>query len=47
MSKIVSNAIPLIYLGKVGKLNLLECIFGEVIISEEVKREIVDEGKKK
>jgi len=46
MSKIVSNATPLIYLGKVGKLNLLECIFGEVIISEEVKREIVDEGKK-
>jgi len=33
MSKIVSNATPLIYLGKVGKLNLLECIFGEVIIS--------------
>jgi len=46
MSKIVSNATPLIYLGKVGKLNLLECIFEEVIISEEVKREIVDEGKK-
>jgi len=46
MSKIVSNATPLIYLGKVGKLNLLECIFGEVIISEEVKREVVDEGKK-
>lgn len=46
MSEIVSNATPLIYLGKVEKLNLLECIFGEVIISEEVKREIVDEGKK-
>ncbi|AGK62247.1 putative nucleic acid-binding protein, contains PIN domain [Archaeoglobus sulfaticallidus PM70-1] len=41
---IVSNATPLIYLAKVGKLDLLK-IFGEVIIPEEVKIEVVDKGK--
>lgn len=46
MSKIVSNATPLIYLAKIRKLGLLRRIFGQVIISEEVKREVVEEGKK-
>lgn len=46
MRKIVSNATPLIYLAKIGKLRLLRRIFGQVIISEEVKREVVDGGKK-
>ena len=41
---IVSNATPLIYLAKVGKLELLK-IFGEVYIPEEVKVEVVDKGK--
>ena len=41
---IVSNASPLIYLAKVGKLELLR-IFGEVIIPEDVKIEVVDKGK--
>jgi len=41
---IVSNAFPLIYLAKVGKLELLK-IFGEVCIPEEVKVEVVDRGK--
>ena len=41
---IVSNASPLIYLAKVGKLDLLK-VFGEVIIPEEVKIEVVDRGK--
>jgi len=42
---IVSNATPLIYLSKVGKLELLKRVFGEVYIPEEVKREAVDRGK--
>jgi len=41
---IVSNATPLIYLAKVGKLDLLR-IFGEVLIPEEVKIEVMDRGK--
>jgi len=41
---IVSNATPLIYLAKVGKLELLK-IFGKVYIPEEVKVEVVDKGK--
>ena len=41
---IVSNASPLIYLAKAGKLELLK-IFGEVYIPEEVKIEVVDKGK--
>ncbi len=41
---IVSNATPLIYLAKAGKLHLLK-VFGEVIIPEEVKIEVVDRGK--
>jgi len=46
MSGIVSNATPLIYLAKVGKLELLKSVFKEVLIPEEVKIEVVDKGKK-
>ena len=45
MSKVVSNATPLIYLAKVDKLSLLKSIFGNIFIPEEVKREVVDKGK--
>ena len=45
MSKIVSNATPLIYLSKIGRLDLLRDIFGEIIIPKEVKTEVVDRGK--
>ena len=45
MNSIVSNAAPLIYLAKIGKLDLLKKIFGEVIIPEEVKIEVVNKGK--
>lgn len=45
MSSIVSNATPLIYLAKAGKLDLLKKVFGEVLIPEEVKIEVVDRGK--
>lgn len=46
MNKVVSNATPLIYLAKVDKLNLLKSVFSNVFIPEEVKREVVDEGKR-
>jgi len=42
---IVANATPLIYLAKLGWLHLLKDFFHEVIIPEEVKREVVDRGK--
>lgn len=45
MNPIVSNATPLIYLAKIGKLDLLKKSFGEVLIPEEVKIEVVDKGK--
>jgi predicted nucleic acid-binding protein len=42
---IVSDATPLIYLAKAGKIGLLRTVFGRVIIPEEVKVEVVDRGK--
>lgn len=45
MSRIVSNATPLIYLAKAGRLDLLKAVFEEVYIPEEVKIEVVDRGK--
>lgn len=45
MSGIVSNATPLIYLAKIGRIDLLKKIFGEVFIPQEVKIEVVDKGK--
>ena len=42
---VVTNATPLIYLAKIGKLLLLKEIYGSVIIPEEVKKEVVDKGK--
>jgi len=46
MSNIVSNSTPLIYLAKTKELSLLKIIYNEVYISEEVKKEVVDEGKR-
>lgn len=45
MSSVVSNATPLIYLAKIGRIDLLREVFGEVFIPEEVKREVVERGK--
>jgi predicted nucleic acid-binding protein len=45
MSGVVSNATPLIYLAKTGRIDLLKKVFGEVFIPEEVKAEVVDKGK--
>ncbi len=41
---IVSNASPLIWLSKVGELSLLEKLFSEVLIPEEVYKEVVEKG---
>jgi uncharacterized protein len=40
----VSNTSPLIWLAKIGKLNLLKDLFGEVFISEESYKEAVEVG---
>ena len=46
MNEIASDATPLIYLAKLKKLELLKSLYSKIIISQEVKIEIVDEGKK-
>ena len=45
MSGVVYNATPLIYLAKIGRIDLLKKVFGTVFIPEEVKVEVVDKGK--
>ena len=42
---VVSNAGPLIALAKISQLSLLQALFGELSIPEEVQREIVVRGK--
>jgi len=41
---VVSNTGPLIWLSKIGKLNLLTKLYGEVLIPEEVYKEAVERG---
>lgn len=41
----VSNASPLIYLARIGKLSLLQQLFNQVQIPPEVKIEAIDRGK--
>ncbi len=43
--KIVINSTPLIFLGKVNKLNLLTDLFKEIIVPSEVQKETVVQGK--
>lgn len=43
----VSNATPLIYLAKIGRLNILEEIFDVVLIPNKVFFEVVIKGKEK
>lgn len=40
----ISNATPLICLGKLNKLELLRTLYGTVLIPEAVKREVIDNG---
>ncbi len=41
---VVSNASPLINLARIGKLDLLHDLYGELIIPEAVWREVVVDG---
>jgi len=45
--RVVSNSTPLIFLAKIGKLNLLEKIFEVILIPNTVFTEVVGEGKEK
>lgn len=47
MKPLVFNATPLIYLTKVGLSKVLEDLEAEKLTSPEVRREVVDEGKRK
>tara|TARA_Y100000310_G_C20695215_1_gene825192 strand:- start:1446 stop:1949 length:504 start_codon:yes stop_codon:yes gene_type:complete len=44
---IACNSTVLIFLSKLDKLSLLKELFRQILIPEEVKREVVDEGKRK
>lgn len=44
MPIVVSDAGPLIHLAQIGKLALLEKLFGSVLVTERVKVEVFDEG---
>lgn len=46
MNNIISDATPLIYLAKIEKISLLKSLYNIIIISSEIKNEIVDEGKR-
>ena len=46
MRLLVFNSTPLIYLTKVGLSKVFENLKGEKVTSPEVKREVVDEGKR-
>ena len=41
---VVSDSTPLIHLAKVERLDILFTLYGEVVITEEVHREVVEEG---
>jgi len=47
LKRLVFNSTPLIYLAKVGLSKVLEDLKGEKVTSPEVKRGVVDEGKRK
>lgn len=44
---VVSNATPLIYLAKIGRIQLLKTIFQHIQVPGEVQIEVIDRGKEK
>lgn len=45
--QVVSNSTPLIFLAKIGRLNLLERLFDKIIIPNTVFAEVVVQGKER
>lgn len=45
MKPMISDAAPLIFLSRIGKLNLLQKLFKEIIIPRAVQKEVLVEGK--
>jgi predicted nucleic acid-binding protein len=41
---VLSNSSPLIYLSKIGELNLLKSLFAEVVVADKVFEEVVVQG---
>ena len=46
MSRVISNATPLIYLAKAERLSLVHSLFEEILIPEAVYEEVVSNGKR-
>jgi len=44
---VVSDATPLIYLARIGRIQLLKNLFQHIQVPEEVKVEVIDRGKEK
>jgi len=44
---VVSDATPLIYLARIGRIQLLKNLFQQIQVPEEVKVEVIDRGKEK
>ena len=44
---VVSDSGPLIALSRLGMLPILQELFGEIVIPEEVRKEVVEKGKGK
>lgn len=42
---VVSDASPLVNLGRIGKLSLLHDLYGDIVVPEAVWQEVVVEGK--
>ena len=44
---VVSDATPLIYLARIGRIQLLKSLFQQIEVPNEVKVEVIDRGKDK
>ncbi|MCW3998780.1 MAG: hypothetical protein NWE93_00900 [Candidatus Bathyarchaeota archaeon] len=44
MPRVVSDSGPLIHLSQIGRLQILKHLFGEILVADRVKVEVVDEG---